>query len=160
MKPITTDIPFFPRYELECKGSRQKDESDIGIPGTGIIVLDPRFAEALPKLRIAWNKPLTPNSVCRTPAHNAAERGHPRSLHLTENPTHPTFGTMAADIRWRGWRSDDQLAFAKLAYSMGWAVGLHDGFCHIDRRKDIGLPQIVFLYGTWTGAFSAKQVTA
>jgi hypothetical protein len=67
---------------------------------------------------------------------------------------------MAVDINWRGWRSDEKLSFAKLAYSMGWSVGLHDGFCHIDRRVDIGLSQVVFLYGKWSGEFSVTQVRA
>lgn len=41
MTPIITAIPFFPEHELACKG-------------TGVIKLDPRFAEELPKLREAW----------------------------------------------------------------------------------------------------------
>lgn len=62
MQPITTAIPYFSESELQCKG-------------TGIIKLDPRFADALPKLREAWGKPLTPNSVCRNPEHNKAVGG-------------------------------------------------------------------------------------
>ena len=145
MTPIETGIPFFSVRELACKGA-------------GVVKLDPRFADALVELRRMWNKPLSPSSVCRTPEHNSSVGGHPRSLHLTENPHHPTHGTMAVEIGWRGWRSDDQLAFARLAWSMGWAVGLHDGFCHIDRRRDIGLTQAVFLYGQWNGVFAPRQV--
>lgn len=148
MKPVTTAVPFFSTKELACKG-------------TSVIKLDPRFAKALPELRKAWGKPLSPTSVCRTPEHNTKVGGHPTSLHLTENPKWPTMGTMAADIAWRGWSVQDQLAFAKLAWSMGWAVGLHDGFCHIDRRADMKLdrlPQAVFLYGTWTGPFNRAEI--
>jgi hypothetical protein len=138
-RPVTGAIDFFPEPELACKGS-------------GTIRLDPRFAEALPKLRKAWNKPLTPNSVCRTPAHNKKVGGHPNSLHLTENPKWPTFGTMACDIRWRDWSLEDQQAFAELALSQGWRVGLHNGFCHLDRLLDIAPESVkVFLYGTYTG---------
>lgn len=139
MQPITTAIPYFSEYELQCKG-------------TGTIKLDPRFAQALPKLREAWGKPLTPNSVCRAPSHNKKVDGHPRSLHLTENPHWPTFGTMACDIRWRDWSLADQQAFAELALSMGWRVGLHNGFCHLDRLLEIAPgSKKVFLYGTYTG---------
>jgi hypothetical protein len=145
MQPITTAIEYFSETELACKG-------------TGIIKLDPRFAEALVDLREAWGKPLSPSSVCRTPEHNKNERGNPNSLHLTENPKWKTFGTMAADIKWRSWDTETKLKFAKISYSLGWAVGLHNSFCHIDRRVDAGLPQRVFLYGTWSGVFNKEDV--
>jgi hypothetical protein len=64
---------------------------------------------------------------------------------------------MAADIAWRDWPEQDRIAFARLAYRMGWAVGLHDGFCHIDRRKDIGLEKRAFVYGSWSG-FSREEI--
>jgi hypothetical protein len=140
--------PYFSRYELCCTG-------------TGIIKMDVRFADALMDLREAWGKPLSPSSVCRTPEHNAAIGGHPRSLHLTENPAWPTNGTMAADIRWRTWSADEKKRFAKFCWKLGWAVGLHDGFIHIDRRACLNLqqlPQAVFLYGNWSGAFSPDEV--
>jgi hypothetical protein len=150
MTPVTTAIPYFTLSELRCKG-------------TGVVKLDPRFATALPKLRDAWGSALVPNSVCRTPTHNIRENGHPHSLHLTDNPRWPTLGTMAADIRWRGWEPARQLAFARTAFGLGWSVGLHDGFCHVDRRSDLNLkllPQAAFLYGTWTGPFSRDDVVA
>lgn len=62
------------------------------------------------------------------------------------------------DVRWRGVPVAEQLAFARLAWSMGWAVGLHDGFCHIDRRGDHGMARSVFLYGTWGGRFGPAEV--
>lgn len=142
-------IPYFTEDELACQGS-------------GIIKLDIRFAARLPALRAAWNAPLIPTSVCRTPAHNKAinngRGGHPRSLHLTENPFHPTNGTMASDFWWEGWDTETKLRFARLAYRMGWSVGLHNTFGHIDRRADIGLRKRVFLYGEWSGAFSVDEV--
>ena len=156
MTPVTTPIRFFSHAELECKGSRVN-----GRPGTGVIRMHPTFATELVRLREAWGRPVVPNSVCRTPAHNRAVGGHVRSLHLTENPHWPTLGCMAMDWPWRSWTKADQLAFARLAWRMGWSVGLHDGFCHIDRRADLGLrdlPQAVFLYGTWTGRFGPAEV--
>lgn len=163
MTTWTDAIPFFKRHELDCKGSRKLDGSGKPIPGSGVILMDLRFAVALPNLRIRWGKPLNTNSVCRTPEHNAAinngKGGHPRSLHLTKNPKHPTNGTMAADVPWRDWPSATKLEFARLAYSMGWSIGLHNGFCHIDRRTDIGLYHAVFLYGEWSGAFGPDDVS-
>jgi len=72
-------------------------------------------------------------------------------------PVHDTLGSMAADLKWRGWPETDQLALARLAWRLGWAVGLHDGFIHVDRRADIGLAKRVFLYGEWSG-FSPEEV--
>lgn len=138
-------LPYFTKKELACKG-------------TGIIQLDMRFAAALPHLRLSWGGPLTPTSVCRTPERNESEDGHPRSLHLTENPVHPTNGTMAADLYWGDWPAAKRLRLARLAYKLGWAVGLHRTFIHVDRRKDIGLQQRVFLYGAWDKAFNAEDV--
>ncbi len=145
MTTWTDAIPYFARAELACKG-------------TGTILLDARFAAHLPALRAAWGKPLSPTSVCRTPAHNDSVGGHPRSLHLTENPEHPTRGTMAADIAWRDWPAQRKLDFARLAYRMGWSVGLHDGFCHVDLRRMIGLTKAVFVYGAWSAPFARDEV--
>lgn len=144
--PWTDALPYFPRHELACKGS-------------GIIKIDVRFAARLPALREAWGKPLTPTSVCRSPAHNKAVGGHPNSLHLTENHRHPTAaGTLAADISWRDWNRADRISFARLAWDMGFAVGLHDGFVHVDLRAVVGLSPTVFLYGTWTGDFGPRDI--
>ena len=143
MTPITTAIDVFPEHELACKGS-------------GVIRLDPRFAEELPKLRKAWGRPLLPNSVCRTPKHNQKEGGHPRSLHLTKNPVWPTFGTMAADIFWGDWAIGKQQEFAELARSMGWRVGLANSFVHIDRGHDIGIKTGVYFYKGYTGGVAIK----
>ena len=148
MKPVTTAIPYFSESELRCKG-------------TGVIKLDPRFASALVEFREAWGKPITANSVCRTPEHNKSVKGHPRSLHLTDNPTWSTYGTMAIDCAWNNWEIDKQLRFAQLAWSMGWSVGLHNSFCHLDRRGDLNLPNLpqnVFIYGSWNNRFNAQRV--
>ncbi len=145
MTSWTGEIPYFTSKELACKG-------------TGVILLDRRFAAALPHLRVEWGKPLAPTSVCRTPSHNVAVGGHPNSLHLTENPVRNTHGCMAADLAWRGWPTQEKLDFARLAYRLGWAVGLHEGFVHVDLRRHVGLPKVVFLYGAWSGAFSPADV--
>lgn len=142
----TGALPFFSERELRCKG-------------TGIIKLDIRFATALPQLRLSWGRPMNPNSVCRAPAHNLAVGGRPNSWHLTENPERPSWGCMSIDTQWRDWPVADKLAFARLAWKLGWAVGLHDGFCHTDRRGDCpGWNQTVFIYGTWSWPFGPSNV--
>lgn len=140
------DLPFFTARELSCRC------------GCGQVRLDQRLAAALPALRLMWGGGLTINSCCRCGAHNTKIGGHPRSLHLTDNPVHPCDGAMAVDIAWRTWPTQDKLRFARLALAAGWAVGLHNGFCHVDRRLDMGQPQSVFLYGDWDGAFQVTDV--
>lgn len=139
-------IPYFSNEELECQGTR-------------IIRLDERFAAALPDLRRRWGSPLYPTSVCRTPDHNRAVGGHPRSMHLTQNPERGTNGTMAADLAWREWPDDEKLRFARLAWSLGWSVGLHDGFVHVDLRTAVGMKKAVFVYGQWSHPFEQHRVT-
>lgn len=141
------ELPYFAETELRCQC------------GCGQLRLDIHFAAALPALRLAWGGPLIPNSVSRCREHNNAIPGHPRSLHLIDNPVHETDGAAAADITWRNWPIQTKLRFARLAWSMGWSVGLHDGFCHVDRRADVGLAQSVFLYGDWSGDFGPDDVT-
>lgn len=139
-------LPYFTAAEVACKG-------------TGVIRIDRRFALALMALRFLWGAAFTVSSLCRTPSHNTAVGGHPNSLHLTENPKHDTDGAMAADVPWAGWSEGDQLAFAQMAWGLGFSVGLNDAFCHIDYRKAIGLPQNVFTYGArWTGRITEDQI--
>jgi hypothetical protein len=66
---------------------------------------------------------------------------------------------MAADLLWSDWESEKKLDFARLAWNMGWSVGLHRTFCHVDRRRDIGLRQAVFVYGEWADNFGANDIT-
>jgi zinc D-Ala-D-Ala carboxypeptidase len=139
-------LPYFPVRELECKC------------GCGTVKLDTRFAALLPALRQAWGRPLTPTSVCRCPKHNAAVGGHPRSLHLTENSHWPTTGSGAADISWRGWPTEDQLQFARLAHSQGLRVGLHNGFIHVDIGRLLGHNPRPFVYGEWSAPFRVEDV--
>lgn len=140
-------LPYFSKGELACQHC-------------GVIRLDPEFAVHLPMLRHTWGAPLRPTSVCRCPEHNAAVKGHPRSLHKTDNPDRKKAkGTMAIDISWMAWPIQRKLRFARTAWLLGWSVGLHNRFCHLDRRTAVGLPRKVFLYGQWAGEFDAYDVT-
>jgi len=140
-----TELPYFTEEELAC-------------PSSGTLRIDSRAAAQLPYLRVTWGAPLYLNSACRSPAHNAKVGGHKFSLHLTENPKHPTNGCMAFDIRWRSMGVKDKLELARLCWKLGWALGFHDGFLHIDRRVEIGLPKIIFLYDEWAAPFSREDV--
>jgi hypothetical protein len=141
----TEALPYFPAHELACKCC-------------GLIKIDLEFAAMLPALRAAWGKSLTPTSVCRCPKHNVNVGGHPTSLHLTENPKWKTAGTMAADIAWRSWPTPEKLRFARIAHALGFRVGLHDGFCHLDGGRKLGVNPRPFLYGEWSGAFKPDEV--
>lgn len=138
-------LPFFEREELACKG-------------TGVVKLSKEFASMLPALRCLWGKPLVLNSVCRSPEHNKAVGGHPNSMHLTENHKYELGGTSAADVRWYDWSVEDKLKFARLAFSLGFSVGLHNSFCHVDWREAAGLTQACFLYGSWSEDFTVNDV--
>lgn len=141
-------LPYFPESEIACKG-------------TGVIKIDVRFTLPLLALRFMWSEPFTISSLCRTPHHNRAVGGHPNSLHLTENHKYKNNGSMAADVKWRHWSEDKKLRFAKLAWSLGLSVGLHDGFCHVDMRTAVGKEQGSFLYGSsWSGGFGPEEVVA
>lgn len=143
---LNTPIPYFSTYELECKCC-------------GELMLDTSFAALLPALRQLHGAPLTANSVCRCPAHNANVGGHRSSLHLTQNAKHKTVGTAAADLAWRAWPPDAKLRLARLAWGLGLSVGLHNSFIHVDARTSAaGLPQHAFLYGDWDGEFSPDDV--
>ena len=131
------ELPYFSTKELGCRHC-------------GIVALDSRFAACLVFLRYEWGKPLAPTSVCRCPEHNTKEGGHPKSLHLTENPHHKgATGTMAIDIAWNTWDNMEKERFYRMAKAQRWACGFHNSFIHLDRRVDIGLPRATFLYGAW-----------
>lgn len=123
---------LFTADELRCKGS-------------GLLILAPGFASHLRTLRLQFGEPMPINSACRSAAHNAAERGHPRSLHVCDAPAHPTGGCCAIDVR----TTDPayRARLAEIALRLGWSVGVNPAFLHLDRRSDYGVgPQAMFLY--------------
>lgn len=148
MKSWKSALPYFSEKELACHHC-------------GIIRLDIIFASALVAIRHIWGVPLTPTSVCRCPEHNKAVSGHRNSLHLTVNPLHETEGCAAIDINWLFWTIEDQLEFAKLAWSSGWSIGLSKMFIHLDARffiLKVGLPQHIFQYDNWHHPFISARI--
>jgi len=128
-------IPHFSAKELKCKGG-------------GTMRFHTGFLQELSRLRFRWGKSMTITSCCRSPAHNEAVGGHPRSLHLTENKERGGIGTLAADISIRGMDGTARGELHHLARELGWSVGLNveKQFLHIDMRTLIGLERKDFFY--------------
>ncbi len=140
-------LPFFTKKELACRHCGQ-------------LKLNALFAAGLVTLRFMWALPLHPTSVCRCQHHNEKVGGHPKSLHMTNNPHHDTDGCAAADFSWKSWPTHEKLRFAALAYRLGFSVGLNEIFCHVDMRAriKIGKSQAIFLYSNWQGDFTPDDI--
>jgi hypothetical protein len=125
--------PHFTPGELACKGD-------------GALKFHPGFMEALEALRVAFGRAMTVTGCCRTKAYNIQINGHPRSLHICDEPQHPgQQGTLAADIAVASVVDARELGL--LAMTLGWSVGVPKaGFIHLDRRDLIGLPRGLFGY--------------
>lgn len=109
--------------------------------------LAPGFAEHLKELRLALGLAMHPTSVCRCAEHNKAERGHPRSLHVFDEPYHPTEGSCALDVRTYDKDEAYRERLITLARELGWSIGFARTFVHLDRRSDYThLPRHEFYY--------------
>lgn len=144
-------LPNFSSEELRCQGS-------------GGIRLAPGFGSSLQGLRDALTlsyasdgmhpaeaesaAAMIINSACRSRSHNEAVDGHPRSLHVYDEPHHPTKGCAAVDIRAKAGKDDDyRERLISLAWERGWSVGHHPSFIHLDMRTAYtDLPQAEFDY--------------
>jgi hypothetical protein len=126
--------PNFSKGELSCRHC-------------GMAKFAPGFIQALQGLRDAFNKPMVINSACRCKAHNGAIGGHPRSLHVGDDPYHNTGGCCAVDIGIPDTRPMDREILAILAYERGWSIGHHPQFLHLDLRTAYtDLPAAIFNY--------------
>jgi len=126
--------PHFSKAELQCKC------------GCGLAQFHPGFLGHLETLRRAYGRPMKLSSACRCAAHNAkaSPQAPIRSLHIGDRETRPGHrGTLAVDVAVTGEGKGDLFA---LAWRHGWSVGWNRAFLHIDRRSDIGMPQITFEY--------------
>ena len=122
-------MKYFSEKELQCKE-------------TGKVCLHPTFEIELPKYREALGFPLYVNSCCRSREYNALIGGSPRSYHLFEGVDDGREGTLAIDLRVKN--DKKRVIMVQLALEMGWSVGVYNKFIHIDRRVDIGKPQVCF----------------
>lgn len=107
--------PNFSPTELACKG-------------TGALLVNYKALDALQSLRTMWRRPLYVGSAYRSPKHNAAVGGAPKSKHLTGQ---------AFDIRTKGWSDAAVVSFIYYATHAGFTgFGLYldrpTPFIHID----------------------------
>ena len=140
MTPITRDTwdparwPNFTPAEMACKGS-------------GLVAVHPALLDALQAIRTQVGRPLPITSGCRSMAHNANVGGHPRSLHIADQPTRAGHhGCMAVDIACPdGALRGDLFSTAwHRGLSIGWNA--KRGFLHLDVRYLFGSPQTSFDY--------------
>ena len=133
--PNRLSAQWFSEKELRCKGA-----------GTctcnGAMKLNPIFDAQLAELRNKFGMPMHVNSCCRCASWNKIVKGHPRSLHISDDEKG---GACAIDIKRQGGMYDETLA--KLAYHLGFSIGVHPHFLHLDvRSMVIGKPKVVFPY--------------
>jgi hypothetical protein len=121
-------LKYFTYRELRCKAS------------LGFRLAD-GFGKAIDDLREAWGKPLIVTSCCRSAEYNRQIGGHPRSLHVYDNPYYPTNGTCAIDVK------ETSEHFRALAWDMGFSIGRGNGFTHLDtRHSTLGKIKTIFEY--------------
>lgn len=126
--------PHFSVTELQCKC------------GCGLAQFQRGFLDHLELLRRAYGRPMKLSSACRCAEHNVkvSPQAPFRSLHIGNEETRPGHnGTLAVDVAVFGMDKGDLFA---VAWRQGWSVGWNKNFLHIDRRVDIGMPQITFEY--------------
>ena len=127
-------MSFFSDAELRCRHC-------------GELKLHRGFRDELEALRKEFGRPMTVTGPARCKAHNAAVGGHPKSLHIMDEPQHEgQQGALGVDIgtpdgAYRG------LLFS-IAWKRGWSIGWNakKKFLHLDRRDWVGLPQTSFDY--------------
>jgi hypothetical protein len=120
--------------------------AEMGCRHCGLVQFAPGFTTLLLALRLELNEPMNLNSACRCKAHNTSVGGHPRSLHVADDPSHATGGCCAVDVGTRDGAYRARLIGAALG--LGWSVGVNATFVHLDRGADYGarLEPQVFLY--------------
>ena len=118
--------------ELRCKG-------------TAMLIVSDQFMDALQTLREEFSRPMLLTSACRSADHNRKIGGHPRSLHVCDEPARPEQqGCLAVDVAvvdgaYRG-------HLVSTAWRLGWSVGWNKTFVHLDRRDRVDLKQSTFDY--------------
>lgn len=100
-------------HEFQCKD------------GSQLVMLDEALLQKLQELRDRIGLPIRINSGYRTPAHNKAIGGSPKSQHMLGK---------AADISVNGWTA---VKLAELCETLGFGgIGIYkaQGFVHVDTR--------------------------
>ena len=120
-------------------------DEELRSPDTLEYVLARGFAERLDTLRELYGKPMVITSAARSKEYNKSIGGHPKSLHVYDEPYHPTGGCAAVDVSIRD--SADRYNFIQCAQRMKFSVGINKTFIHIDdRSRLLGFAPRAFLY--------------
>jgi hypothetical protein len=125
---------FFKDHELACTHC-------------GVLKLHRGFRDELEALRREFGLPMTITGPARCKAHNQAVGGHPKSLHIMDEPQHPEQrGALAVDVATPNGEYRGKL-FA-IAWKRGFSIGWNAKkmFLHLDRRDFVGLQQTSFDY--------------
>ena len=113
--------------------------------GTGMLIVSDQFMDDLQLLRAEFSRPMFLTSACRSAAHNNSVGGHPRSLHVCDEPARPEQqGCLAVDVAVTDGSYRGHLV--STAWRLGWSVGWNKTFVHLDRRDFVGLKQTTFDY--------------
>lgn len=122
--------------------------AELGCRCCGLTSFAPGFVQALQGLRDAVGEPMILTSACRCATHNEAVGGHPRSLHVGDEPARDTGGCCAVDVRAPvETHQEFRDRLIQLAEARGWSVGLHPRFLHLDLRTAYtDLPRARFNY--------------
>lgn len=118
-------------------------DAELASKDNGVVKLDPRFEAALLAYRISVNMPLHPNSCCRSVEYNKSVGGTKNSYHLYEGVNDGRLGTLAIDLHVID--SKKRAILVGKALDQKWSVRVYKTFIHIDRRFDLGKPQIMFV---------------
>jgi len=118
--------------EMRCKGSK-------------MLIVSDKFMDSLQTLREEFSRPMRLTSACRSAAHNNSVGGHPRSLHICDEPSRPEQqGCLAVDVAVPDGSHRGHLV--STAWRLGWSVGWNKTFVHLDRRDFVALKQTTFDY--------------
>lgn len=123
-----------------------KDE-ELACSHCGLLRLHRGFRDSLNALRQELGLPMQISGPGRCKAHNTAVGGHPKSLHIMDEPQHEgQQGGLGVDVV-----TLDGVYRGKLfsvAWKRGWSIGWNakKKFLHLDRRDFVGLPQTSFDY--------------
>lgn len=126
-------------------GTKYFSDEELMCPLTKDYKLAKHFGDYLDLFRSDVGRPVFLNSGARSNAHNQRIEGHPRSLHVYDDPHHPTHGCCAVDVRCMD--SEERHQIVKAASGLGFSCGIASSFVHIDRRSDFtDYPPVIYLY--------------
>lgn len=139
---MSTDQPI-----LAPNGDVLFTHDELSCNRTQRVRLATGFADKLRELRLAWGRPMSVNSCCRSQAYNSDIGGAVDSFHVYDFPGHGLDGTCAIDIAIPD--AVTAMELIALAIPLGWSVGLpspRKRFVHLDQRRLAGLKPAAFGY--------------